>query len=255
LEDNKIDEAVSLLRGDLARYKSIDQFPKRLAALACSLINKDIDDWDYVDASNRSLSNRKGIHGVGINDVPWATCKSVNGKLVKHPAYSVWISMFTRSYYAPYQEEKPTYRKCTVSSDWMMFSNFYDWWLEQPDSRGLHFDKDIIYPGNKVYSPKYCMFIAPELNTLLLDCGASRGKYPIGVHYKKPNKKFGAGICKYGKRIHLGYYNTPEEAHKKYLAEKMIHIMQIAYKQAQLIKNGLLRHAEKAMMELYPCSH
>jgi HNH endonuclease/AP2 domain len=40
-----------------------------------------------------------------------------------------------------------------------------------------------------------------------------------GVHWKEKLRKWGAVICKDGKRYHIGYFSTPEVAHAAYCKE------------------------------------
>jgi len=42
----------------------------------------------------------------------------------------------------------------------------------------------------------------------------------MGVTFHKPSGKWAAGIMKNGKKYHLGYYDTPEEARDAYLKAK-----------------------------------
>ena len=47
----------------------------------------------------------------------------------------------------------------------------------------------------------------------------------LGVNYNKDRNRFEAYICVYGKRIGLGRFDTPEEAHQAYLeAKRMYHL-------------------------------
>lgn len=45
----------------------------------------------------------------------------------------------------------------------------------------------------------------------------------LGVQWHRPSKRWRAMIRANGKRISLGYFATPEEAHKKYLEAKSIY--------------------------------
>lgn len=45
---------------------------------------------------------------------------------------------------------------------------------------------------------------------------SKKTKYYVGVYFHKPMQKYRAQIHLNGKRKHLGYFNTPEEASEKY---------------------------------------
>jgi hypothetical protein len=84
------------------------------------------------------------------------------------------------------------------------------------EHEGNHLDKDLLFPGNKIYSPETCSFISPWLNNFLTESGASRGEWPIGVSWKKSDGKFVAQCRDHlaGERYRLGSFDSPELAHK-----------------------------------------
>lgn len=172
------------------------------------------------------------MQGVGINDADYAvttheTVSYVNGK-PKHkqiwvcPFYRLWKSMLERSYSEKVKANNPTYKDCIVCDEWLTFSSFRDW-VEQQDWEGKHLDKDLLVPGNKVYSPETCVFVSRQVNTFLTDCGAARGEYKIGVCWDKSSRKF-QSRCNNpftGKQEHLGLFTCEQEAHEAWLAKKL----------------------------------
>lgn len=158
---------------------------------------------------------KKLVYGVGVNDADHAV--NVNGKHIK--AYATWKGMLERGYSDKYKAKNPTYNDVTVCDEWLSFSNF-ERWFNDHYIEGYHLDKDILFPSNKVYSPDTCVFVPGWLNKFVTDCGASRGEYPVGVHYNKQCKKFRAMIRMNGKQKHLGRFDTPEAAHLAWLHDK-----------------------------------
>lgn len=156
----------------------------------------------------------KLVHGMGINDRRYPT--ELEGKQTK--AYLLWSSMLRRCYSRSYQDKQPTYIGCSVSDTFKHFSLFYDWCQNQIgfDVEGFDLDKDIIVPGNKIYSENTCAFVPYEINSFFNDTGTTRGEYPIGVYYNKHARKFRAYCAVNGKAKHLGYFLTSEEAHAVY---------------------------------------
>lgn len=142
-------------------------------------------------------------------------------KGVKTHSYAVWRGMIRRCYKEEMQDKHPTYIGCFVCDEWHDFQVFAEWVDNQKyGSCGYQLDKDILVSGNRVYSPEACCFIPSELNTLLIDSGASRGDYPQGVSLRKDVNKFQAGLRMGGKLRHIGYFKCPQEAHQAYKSAK-----------------------------------
>ena len=105
-------------------------------------------------------------------------------------------------------------------------------------------DKDIIKPGNKIYSPDTCCFVSREINNLLNDRAALRGEFPQGVYFEKRRGNFRASISIQSKVTFLGYYANPEAAHQVYLKAKVEYILILANEQSNpRVKKGLMLHA------------
>jgi len=186
----------------------------------------------------------KLVHGVGINDADYAVQPvGPDGKRLKCPYYSVWINMLERAYSPKWHAKHPTYTGVTVCEEWHSFMAFRAWMMTQ-DWEGKQLDKDIIVPGNKVYSPATCAFVSSQINSLLTDCAAARGEFPVGVSWIKSKKKFLAGISENGKMRNLGYFATPEAAHLAWCKAK-VRIVRTAARECDdpRVSAGLLRHS------------
>ena len=123
-------------------------------------------------------------YGVGINDADYTVNPIINGRNKMCLFFSSWQGMLERSYSQRYHALNPTYKDCSVCKLWLRFSE-YKKWMEAQDWEGKDLDKDILVPGNKVYSPLTCCFVSHAVNSLLLDRGRARGDYPQGVYYYK----------------------------------------------------------------------
>ena len=178
------------------------------------------------------MKTRKLVQGVGINNADyitqkWETIGYVNGKQKQKliwtcPFYQTWMSMLKRCYSAKYQERHKTYIGCTVSNDWLTFSNFRAW-MEKQDFVDQHLDKDLLFEGNKVYDPETCVFVSGMVNTFTTDRGNGRGEFLIGVAWHKPAEKF-ISHCNNPftkKKEHLGLFTSEQEAHKAWLKRKL----------------------------------
>jgi hypothetical protein len=197
-----------------------------------------------IPATKRSMSGRKPKFGVGTNDADYTTESTVNNKRYVCPFYRKWCDMIRRCYDIKHHDRFPTYKECSVCEEWLTFSNFKSWMIKQ-NWEDMTLDKDIIKPGNKVYSPEGCAFIPRELNLLLVDRAALRGSCPQGVHWDKARGKYQAKVSDSGKVKPLGRFATSEQASAVYIKAKVKIILEAANQQSdERIANGLRLHAQ-----------
>lgn len=175
---------------------------------------------------------KKLVFGAGINDAGYYVQKFetygyVGGKRKQKqvwicPFYRAWKNMIKRCHYGKYQELYPTYAGCAVSEDWLTFTNFRAW-MEKQEWEGKHLDKDLLFEGNKVYSPETCVFVSPLVNSFTTDSGAARGELLIGVCWRKEKERFIAQCSNpfTKKREHLGLFSCELEAHEAWLKRKL----------------------------------
>lgn len=162
------------------------------------------------------------IYGVGYNSKTRHKAL-VGGRPVS--AYDKWHGMFQRCYSSKMQEKHPSYIGCSVASEWHDFQDFADWFYSHPYSAlGYQLDKDLIIPNNKVYSSDACCFVPSELNTLLISCTSARGGLPQGVYFSKERGKYKAQLNINSKKLYLGYFDCPNEAHQAYKTAKEKHV-------------------------------
>lgn len=193
-----------------------------------------------IPATKQSLSQRKLIFGVGVNDAPYQVNPTINGKRVECKVYMAWHNMVRRCYSNVSLIKRPTYLGCTVCSGWLIFSSFRKWMIKQ-DWKGKEIDKDIKITGNKVYSPDTCIFVSPQINSLLTDRSLDRGEYPVGVSFDKDSNRFKSYCSVDGKVKNLGRFETSSEASTVYKEFKSKLIYSIAIEQEQPLKGYLIR--------------
>jgi hypothetical protein len=182
----------------------------------------------------KSYQRTKLVRGVGINDADYVvqvfkTIGYLGGKKRKLvwvcPFYGRWMSMLTRCYSENYQSKYPSYKGCSVVREWLTFSNFKSW-MELQDWEGKQLDKDILFPGNKIYGPDTCVFVDARVNSFIIERAADRGEWPIGVCFDKSRGKYVATCSSVvtGKVKVLGHFKTPEEAHQAWLTFRWVRI-------------------------------
>lgn len=172
---------------------------------------------------------RKLVYGVGINDANYEVATIVDGKKINDKYYACWQSMLSRCYSENYHAKKPTYKDCRASDEWLRFSNFRAWMIQQ-DWEGKELDKDLLFIGNKLYSAETCVFVDRATNQFITDAKSARGLWPRGVTYEKKTGEFQARCSNpfTKKHEHLGRFNCPRLAHYAWRAKKHEHALKIA---------------------------
>jgi hypothetical protein len=195
--------------------------------------------FTYKKATKRSLSKRRLVYGVGVNDSEYITAYMQDGKLVSCPFYKKWIAMLQRCYDGNYLNRHPTYIGCSVCDDWLSFSCFKGW-MKNQDWQGKDLDKDIINRGNKIYSPANCVFLDRSINTLLNINRINKGDLPVGVF--KSRNGFKACCAVSGRNTYIDSFKTPELAFKAYKEFKYKLIFNAANLQDEPLKSALLNY-------------
>lgn len=177
----------------------------------------------------------KLTYGVGINDADYTVKiasstwdnvkqKNINSKLIwECPFYRKWRSMLERCYSKKYHTRSPKYKDCTVCDEWLTFSSFRAWMVDM-DYENKDLDKDLLYKGNRIYSPKTCVFLHKYVNRFIENGRGNSSVYPFGVYLHKSTNKLMVR-CKNPftkKDGYLGLFelHEAEKAGKVYLAKK-----------------------------------
>lgn len=154
-----------------------------------------------------------------------------NGRQYNSPAYEVWGSKLKNCYGK--SKRGHIYADVEFCKEWLNFQNFAKWFYEQVElyGEGGFVDKDLLFLGNKVYSPYTCVYIPPAVNSLFT---GTSGKIS-GVHWCNTMNKWVAQIqcgelTAQGKKkqSYLGRYDNKEEADQVYYAAKLAHVKSVA---------------------------
>lgn len=197
-----------------------------------NIIVKFNDDGGYLtrvqsgqlNAGNIKNPYRPNVYNVGYMGVGSFTAR-IKGTVTIE--YQMWSNMLQRCYSSVWHDENPSYVNCTVAPEWHNFQNFAMWCTAQPYyTYGYELDKDILNPGNRIYSPIMCALVPKEINGLFIDnTNLIRDNgLPIGV--KVNHKRYQARTT----HVALGTYDTPDEAHHVYLDYILNYKLQILFK-------------------------
>lgn len=192
--------------------------------------------WSNFKKGRVSNPYHASIYGVGIVGDKYPT--KVNGKATKE--YQTWQGMLFRVISEKFFENYPTYKDVDIDKKWLYYPNFYEWLHEQGNftnwlkmTQGC-LDKDILFKGNKIYSPETCCLVPNCVNTLFVKKDANRGDLPIGV---TRNHKRYMSLCSNpltgNNHEYLGTYDTPKEAFYEYKKYKENIIKLVAEREYQ----------------------
>lgn len=178
------------------------------------------------------------VFGIGTNDSHTPVYnRDSDDNVIICPYYAKWKSRLEFCYYTPRINKQPTYKGCTVSEEWLLFSNFRSWMKGQEsklgDLSGLHLDKDFLSSeGTKVYSKDTCVFIDGKVNQFIKDSKKTRGVWPLGVHFQIKNGSFIAKcnnpFTEGEKGRYIGTYFCPIQAHKAWQERKHEYSVRLA---------------------------
>jgi len=198
-------------------------------------------------ANKTSISGRKTILGVGINDADYVTQDHTGDKIKTCPFYRRWKNMLQRCYSEKFQKQYPTYKDCSVCDEWLLFSTFKNWMIKQ-DWQGKHLDKDILITGNKIYSPETCLFVTLAINNILLERQNDRGALPLGVSLCDRRKRYAVKRRYKGKYVQIGTYMTTEEASQAYDKFKSKIVHETALEQSEPLRSALIRISKEILI-------
>lgn len=185
--------------------------------------------------------------------------KGKDGKKTK--AYNYWMNMLNRCY-NPYELNRDkglSYINCYVCEEWLCFQNFAKWFYKhyyECNGEKMHLDKDILFKGNKIYSPENCILVPERINKLFIKRNTKRGEYPIGVSRfidKRRNwEQLRADCNTLEKTEFLGYFpiNKPFQAFTAYKNFKENYIKKVADEYKDLIPTKLYKALYKYEVEI-----
>lgn len=200
----------------------------KVCTTAQNIRNGEVRDWMYKDIL--------GVACLGIG--PYNESANRDAKLS-------WRNMLHRCYSERVQLVSPTYIGCKVSEKWLNFQNFAEWFENYPNrQKGWHVDKDILIPGNKIYSEDTCCLVPQAINKLLLKADSVRGKYPIGVCFDKSSGTLMVQVSDGKGSIKLKGFQDEDTAFLKYKEIKR----EVIRKQAEKYKDVLQENVYNALI-------
>uniref|UniRef100_A0AAU8GIX4 HNH endonuclease n=1 Tax=Salmonella phage vB_SEnST11_KE23 TaxID=3161174 RepID=A0AAU8GIX4_9CAUD len=191
------------------------------------------------------------VYGVGLNDEEnQQVIGRVGGRVVRistDPLYTRWVGILQRSYSDTWKKKYNSYEGCVVCDEWLVYSKFKQWFLDKSlgkDASGYDIDKDLLFPGVKIYSPLTCCLIPRYLNR----CLVRRGSSDLFTGVIPRNNKFAAQIFVGSKKVWLGTFNTKREAHQAWKNAKIKEMKRLQ----EEYKNDML-HDERVDIALSRC--
>lgn len=172
-----------------------------------------------------------GIGYIGVGEYK-------TGTNIKHTEeYQNWTCMIRRCYDEKLKERYSAYYgDCSVCEEWHNYQNFAKWWNENVYRVGterMHLDKDILFGGNRIYSPDTCLISPQRINMMFMN-KPNKYNLPNGI---KPSSK-GRYESKYNGK-YLGVFDSIEDAVVAHDMAKTEALIQIANEYKDKIPNKL----------------
>ena len=182
---------------------------------------------EWYEENPRLRRQGVGVRGltqcVGINDLDHVTLIKLDGALIyKCKYHTTWTSMLNRCYSSKWVDTYPSYAHVTVAEEFKRASSFKSWMetqITEDCSGALQLDKDILYPGNKEYSPTTCAFVPQFLNMSLNICERGSGSMPKGVYsytLKRGEVRYSWQVEAASGKLGKGGLTCKWEAHKEW---------------------------------------
>ena len=173
-----------------------------------------LDEYHYIKEhcaiqnwNNGQIKNPYDRTVFGIGYVGVGKHKTKIGS--KHPPeYCSWQDIIERCHVKERKALHPAYYGISeCCQTWLDYQVFADWYNEHQYNinERIHVDKDLKFPGNKIYSPQHCILLPQSLNAMVINVPNKRG-LPNGIFYSK-----GLYIAKYNNEK-LGRFDNLYEA-------------------------------------------
>lgn len=172
------------------------------------------DDW-YANKWKRTLF---GIGYLGCNDA--------DANRTDNYIYSKWSNMMQRCYDEETHKLKPYYALCTAEIEWLNFSNYREWHIENAmGDRKVDLDKDVLVQRNTVYGSETCTLIPHFTNTIFEERGTD-----TNIVLNNDTGKYDVTMSILGKKEDVGTFDTEQEAKQGFIAYKQDYIRKFAKK-------------------------
>ena len=147
-----------------------------------------------------------------------------NGEV--NTVYDIWKNMLRRCYSDKLRWKYPAYEDCEMCDEWLNLQNFCEWYFENyydvGDGGRMHIDKDILFKGNRIYSPEKCIFVPQRINMVFTKKNRNTdADLPTGIH-----RAVNGYSAMYNTKS-LGVHKSLDKAIEIYNIEKRIHIKQV----------------------------
>lgn len=136
-----------------------------------------------------------------------------------------------------------SYKDAQMSDEWANDRNTFIQWYQdnyyECDGESMAVDKDLLYPGNKLYAKERCVILPQALNSMLANCkkhklkkAKASNELPLGVRYDHRLKTYYGVITPCGSKelLQLSHWDTPDEAFAEYREYKLMEIRKMAEK-------------------------
>lgn len=203
-----------------------------------------------VNKPNLSFDSKKKVRGIGIIGEGQYPVKYVRQGVVKYTlAFETWLTRLKSVVSVNYKKRRKGFKGVEVAEEWLNYQNFAKWFYEQVKlyGKGGVVDKDLLFLGNKVYSPTTCCYIPQAINALFSMKSDTKGFY-----LKKG--KYSVSVNIDGVRKYIGSYDDEDSAKIVYFQTKLAEVKKIILRYQDKIHPALfykLYHGTENYLNYY----
>lgn len=196
--------------------------------------------------------NRLRTENITVEDLGYEQDYYTYYKVSNNVARNIYKGIYARCYGSNSLMVNKCYDGAFMCDKWRddpeSFEEWYSMNYYECDGERMAVDKDLLYRGNREYSPEKCCLLPETINSALASATKRRvlntfSKMPLGVYYASGRDQYYAQIHPFGtdcKAVKLHYWDTEMEAFNEY---KM-------FKEAEL-KVLALRYRDKIPDEVF----
>ncbi len=180
------------------------------------------------------------INEIGMVDMPKSQTHYISldtKQFIRKPFYATWETMINAHYTG--DDDEGRLHACKVDPEWCLLSFFKEWY-DMHHIYGYIMDKDLMFHGNKLYSPRTCIFVPFDLHDAIFNDTTPETIHGKGITFSLSTGKFAVALqVNTGNTLEVGEYSCLEHAQSAYRTARRQHIQHTVRMNEAILPSGL----------------